>query len=35
MNYFVVGWISEWRDGQTDKAIKGKMIKSAKKDMFG
>lgn len=30
MDYFVVEWMGEWRDGRADKAIRGKIIKSAK-----
>lgn len=31
MNFFVAGWEAEWRDGQTGKAIRGKIIRCAKR----
>lgn len=30
MDYFVVEWMGEWRDGRVDKVIRGKIIKFVK-----
>ena len=35
MNYSVGGWMADWKDGQNDKAIRGEIIKFAKKDISG